>query len=50
MYADNEPAMKRNEVVLNDLAGELYTIEADNNNLNCSKSKANKQRRFSKVA
>ena len=28
MYAENEPAMKRNDV-LNDVPGELYTIEAD---------------------
>ena len=28
MYAENEPAMKRNEAVLNNLPGELYTIEA----------------------
>ena len=30
MYAENEPAMKRNEAVLNDLPGQLYTIEANN--------------------
>ena len=29
MYAENEPAMKRNDVVLNDLPGELYTIDSD---------------------
>ena len=29
MYAENEQAMKRNEAVLNDLPGELYTIEAN---------------------
>ena len=29
MYAENEPAMKRNEAVLNDLPGQLYTIEAN---------------------
>ena len=29
MYAENEPAMKRNEVVLNELPGELYIIEAN---------------------
>ena len=29
MYAENEPAIKRNDAVLNDLPGELYTIEAD---------------------
>ena len=29
MYAENEPAMKRNDVALNDVPGELYTIEAD---------------------
>ena len=30
MYAENEPAMKRNEGVLNELPGKLYTIEPDN--------------------
>ena len=29
MYVENEPARKRNEAVLNELAGELYTIEAN---------------------
>ena len=29
MYAQNEPAMKRNESVLNELPGKLYTIEAN---------------------
>ena len=29
MYAENEPTMKRNQAVLNDLPGELYTIEAN---------------------
>ena len=29
MYAENERAMKMNDAVLNDLLGELYTIEAD---------------------
>ena len=29
MYAENEPATKRNDAVLNDLLGELYTIETD---------------------
>ena len=29
MYAENEPAMKRNDTVLNDLPGQLYTIEAN---------------------
>ena len=28
MYAENEPAIKRNEAVLNELPDELYTIEA----------------------
>ena len=28
MYAEIAPAVKRNEVVLNDLPGEFYTIEA----------------------
>lgn len=27
MYAENEPAIKRNEALLNALPGELYTIE-----------------------
>ena len=29
MFAENEPAMKRNEAVLNKLPGEIYTIEAN---------------------
>ena len=29
MYAENEPAVERNEAVLNDLPGELYTVQAD---------------------
>ena len=29
MYAENKPAMKRNEAVLNELPGELYIIEAN---------------------
>ena len=29
MYAENEPAMKRNEAVLNDLLAELYRIKAN---------------------
>ena len=29
IYAENEPAMKRNAVVLNNLPGELYTIKAN---------------------
>ena len=29
MYAENEPAIERNDAVLNDLPCELYTIEAD---------------------
>ena len=29
MYAQNEPAMKRNEVVLNELPGELYIMEVN---------------------
>ena len=29
IYAENEAAVKRNEVVLNNLPGELYTIEVD---------------------
>ena len=30
MYAESEPAMKRNHVVLQYSPDELYTIEADN--------------------
>ena len=30
MYVENEPAMKMNEDVLNDLPGELHTIKANN--------------------
>ena len=29
MYAENEPAISRSEAVLNNLPGEIYTIEAD---------------------
>ena len=29
MYAENEPAIGRNEAVLNNLPGKVYTIEAD---------------------
>ena len=29
MYGENEPAMKKNKVVLNDLPSELYAIEAN---------------------
>ena len=29
MYAENEPAIKRNDAILNDLPGELYAIESD---------------------
>ena len=29
MYVENKPAMKKNEAVLNELLGELYTIEAN---------------------
>ena len=29
MFAENEPAMKRNDAVLNDLPFDLSTIEAD---------------------
>ena len=29
MCAENEPAMNRNEAVLNELPGELYTIETN---------------------
>ena len=30
MYPENEPAVKNNEAILNDLSGKLYTIEANN--------------------
>ena len=41
MYAENEPAMKRNDVVLNDLPGELYTIDSDDRiPVNCKYSLA----------
>ena len=29
IYTENEPAMERNEAVLNDLPSELYTIESN---------------------
>ena len=29
MYAENEPAIKRNDAILNDWPGELYSIEPD---------------------
>ena len=29
MYAEHEPAMKTNEAILNELPGEHYTIEAN---------------------
>ena len=29
MYAENEPAIERNEAILNDLPGELYIVQAD---------------------
>ena len=36
MYEEDEPAIKRNDAVLNDLPGELYTIESDDKILdNC---------------
>ena len=34
MYPQNEPAMDRNETVLNNLLGELYNIEASDKILN----------------
>ena len=37
MYAENEPAMKRNDTVLNDLPGEIYPIEVNCKILNNSK-------------
>ena len=30
MYAENEPAVKRNETVVSDLPGKTLTIEANN--------------------
>lgn len=37
MNADNEPAMKSTEAVLNDLPGELYAIKAyDKIPVNCN--------------
>ena len=61
MYAENEPAMKRKDAVLNYLPGELYAIEArDKIPDNCKyplatiqaaqDQQTNKHRRFSKVA
>ena len=60
MYAENKPAMKRNETVLNELPGELYTTEAHYiipgdckyplAYRSCSESKANKHKSLSKVA
>ena len=56
MYPDNEPAMKRNEAVLNELLGELYTMVAnDKIPDNCQYplaliQAANKHRPFRKVA
>ena len=32
MYAENEPVIGRNEVVLNNLPGQLHTIGADDKN------------------
>ena len=29
IHAENEPAVKRNEAILNDLPGKFYTIEAN---------------------
>ena len=29
LYAENEPAMKRNESVLNNLPGRLYTVQTN---------------------
>ena len=60
MYAENEPAMKTNEAVLNELPGELYIIEAnDKIPDNCkyplaliqaAQNQKQTDRRFSKVA
>ena len=54
MYAENEPAMKRNNAVLNDLPDELYLIEAHNKIPDNCKCPAQNQKqtntgRFSKV-
>ena len=35
MYAENEPTVKRNEAVLNNLPGELYTEADDKISDNC---------------
>ena len=61
MFSENEPAMKRNEAVLNDVPGQLYTIEAYSKiQDNCKyplaliqvaqNQKHTKHRRFSKVS
>ena len=33
MYPENEPAMKRNGAVLNNLLGKLYAIKANNDKI-----------------
>ena len=60
MYVEIKTALKRDEAVLNELPGELYTTEAnykipDNYKYplayrSCSESKVNKHRRLNKVA
>ena len=61
MFAENESAMKKNNPVLNDLPGELYTIQTHNKLVNTNVNthweqfkllrmeKTNKQWRLSKV-
>ena len=50
MYAENEPAIKRNEAVLNELPDELYTIEARYPLVLILRLLRIKGRRFGKVA
>ena len=60
MYAENKSAMKRNDAVLNDLPGELYTIETDDKipdnykyplaAIQTAQNQKQTNRKFSKVA
>ena len=60
MYEENEPAMNRNDTVLNVLPGELYVIETDYKipdnskyttaTIQAAQNKKQTKRRFSKVA
>ena len=53
-YAKNEPFMKRNDAVLNDLSDDLHTVGADDKypmaTIQAAELKTSKYRRFSKVA